>query len=267
MSRGTNRSYILRFLDSLFSEIAAFNPYLIFPKGLQKEPHLLSTDGNCTSDNLAFKFSVNDANEDRGRCSRARQLGYVREELEKLNLLLKNIELTAEPDVLEAGVEQIINSIARIEAAIRPAVDFKKILNDDGIFETFTATEKNSSTFHAGNVSAVEGEEMFLVQLKKTIVSNIAATDLDVDRLSDLMNMSRRNLFRRIKSSAGLTPAELINEIRLRIARELLLAGTLKMYEIAERVGFKSRIVFTRNFTRLYGVSPSEFVKKQPHRH
>jgi transcriptional regulator GlxA family with amidase domain len=74
--------------------------------------------------------------------------------------------------------------------------------------------------------------------------------------------MSRRNLFRRIKSSTGLSPRELINEIRLRTAKDLLLDSDMKMYEIADEVGFKSRIVFTRNFTRFYSMSPTGFLKK-----
>jgi AraC-like DNA-binding protein len=34
------------------------------------------------------------------------------------------------------------------------------------------------------------------------------------------------------------------------------------MYEIADEIGFKSRIVFTRNFTREFGMSPTEYSKK-----
>jgi len=108
---------------------------------------------------------------------------------------------------------------------------------------------------------------VLLRQLKAVILQNLTDAELDVDRLSDLLNMSRRNLFRRIKSTTGLSPGELINEIRLRTAREMLQCSDLKMYEIADRVGFRSRIVFTRNFARLFGVSPTEFLKEHNRKH
>jgi AraC-like DNA-binding protein len=114
----------------------------------------------------------------------------------------------------------------------------------------------------AGNGCQLEYHVLFLKKLQETVVAHLSYPSLDVDQLCDIMNMSRRNLYRKIKLASGLTPLELINDLRLKKAAELLESGDKRMYEIADEIGFKSRIVFTRNFTREFGMSPTEYSKK-----
>jgi AraC-like DNA-binding protein len=114
----------------------------------------------------------------------------------------------------------------------------------------------------AGNGCQLECHVLFLKKLRETVVAHLSYPSLDVDQLCDIMNMSRRNLYRKIKLASGLTPLELINDLRLKKAAELLENGDKRMYEIADEIGFKSRIVFTRNFTREFGMSPTEYSKR-----
>ncbi len=188
----------------------------------------------------------------------AKTLRYVSEEIEHVMRLLETTTLCVEPEVLQAAITQIVRGIGGIQAAITA----RSGLFGDSENNNCDSCEAMADVSDAfWERFASENNENFLRNLKNTIAQNLTDTELDVDRLSNLMNMSRRNLFRRIKSCTGLSPGELINEIRLRAAKELLLDGELKMYEIAEKTGFKSRIVFTRNFTRMYGTSPTQFLK------
>ncbi|RCH55339.1 hybrid sensor histidine kinase/response regulator [Mucilaginibacter hurinus] len=106
-----------------------------------------------------------------------------------------------------------------------------------------------------------KADEIFLDDLKNAILEHIADTNLDVTMLASIMNMSRANLFRKIKAVCDLSPAEMINIIRLKKAAELIQQSNNRLYEIADLVGFNSRTVFTRNFSKQFGMSPSEFVK------
>jgi AraC-like DNA-binding protein len=114
----------------------------------------------------------------------------------------------------------------------------------------------------AGQGCQLESHDLFLKKLREIVAAHLSYPGLDVDQLCDIMNMSRRNLYRKIKLASGLTPLELINDLRLKKAAELLESGDKRMYEIADEIGFKSRIVFTRNFTREFGMSPTEYSKK-----
>jgi transcriptional regulator GlxA family with amidase domain len=179
-------------------------------------------------------------------------LRYIDKEVEKIRRILTCFELDAEPVMFQVAVRRIIDQIAAIRAAITLQSAHVEMAETETIGDNIN---------YKGLQTGAQSDLVFLRNLKRVVSSNITDAGLDVDRLSNLMNMSRRNLFRRIKSAAGVSPAEFINEIRLIIARGLLLYSDLKMYEIAERVGFKSRIVFTRNFSKLYGLSPTEFLK------
>lgn len=44
---------------------------------------------------------------------------------------------------------------------------------------------------------------------------------------------------------------------------ELLSDPTLKIYEIAERMGYKNIIYFNRQFKQITGMTPGEYRKKQ----
>ncbi|RZA00033.1 MAG: AraC family transcriptional regulator, partial [Sphingobacteriaceae bacterium] len=113
-----------------------------------------------------------------------------------------------------------------------------------------------------GMIANSKTDDLFLKKLNEVILSNIANTDLDVEKLADWMNMSRRNMFRKIKSVSGLSPAEMINIMRLKKAAEMLSKKDVRIYEVAMHVGFKSRGHFTRNFTKQFGVSPKEYAEK-----
>ncbi|MCR2807904.1 response regulator [Paenibacillus soyae] len=61
------------------------------------------------------------------------------------------------------------------------------------------------------------------------------------------------------KQQTGLTFVEYLTKHRLAKARELLLATSLKTYEISERVGYQDPQYFSVIFKRHFGMSPKEF--------
>ena len=102
-------------------------------------------------------------------------------------------------------------------------------------------------------------EGQFLRQLTVIIVANMENPLLNVEMLARKMAVSRITLYRKIKALADLTPAELINRSRLRKAAQLLAGGRLRVYEVSGSVGFSSPGNFTRNFTRLFQMTPTEY--------
>jgi two-component system response regulator YesN len=62
-----------------------------------------------------------------------------------------------------------------------------------------------------------------------------------------------------IKTYTGKTFIELLTEIRINKAKELLRTTTLKTYEIAEQVGYQDSHYFSITFKKVTGKSPSEY--------
>jgi AraC-like DNA-binding protein len=81
-------------------------------------------------------------------------------------------------------------------------------------------------------------------------------------RLSDVaasVSLSAEHVARLFKSATGLTIFEYVRRLRIAEAKSLLAATDQNLSEIAYRTGFSSLTVFSRNFRREAGLTPSEF--------
>lgn len=117
----------------------------------------------------------------------------------------------------------------------------------------------SSPLAHIKTMAYSKADESFLEDLNEAIYKNIADTRLNVEQLALIMNISRPTLYRKIKAISDLTPNELINLARLKMAAELLAGQNYKIYEIANMVGYSSQTSFGRNFLKQFGMPPSEY--------
>ena len=121
----------------------------------------------------------------------------------------------------------------------------------------------SSPLVHINSIAHSKADEIFLHKLQAAIHKHIDNPDLDVERIADEMNISRPTLYRKIKLISDLSPNELINVTRLKKAAELLNEGNLKIYEISTLVGYSSQTHFGRNFSKQFGMSPTEYIQQQ----
>ena len=90
-------------------------------------------------------------------------------------------------------------------------------------------------------------------------MANIDNSEFKVEILSKEIGLSRSQLFRKLKALTGQNPQEFIRFIRKKKAAELLLKKTGNISDIAYAVGFDNPSYFSRCFTKVYKVSPSEY--------
>ncbi|MVN91252.1 response regulator transcription factor [Mucilaginibacter aquatilis] len=103
-------------------------------------------------------------------------------------------------------------------------------------------------------------DEAFLKKLDEYIRKNLKDTNMDIDKLSDHMNMSRPTFYRKVKSISSLSPKELIDLTRLKKAAKLIAQNEFTLFEIAKSVGYSSQSLFTRNFQKYFKVTPLEYI-------
>lgn len=118
----------------------------------------------------------------------------------------------------------------------------------------------SSPMAHIKSIAHSKADERFLETLNETISQRLEDTEMDVEKLAAIMNMSRVTLYRKIKAVSDLSPLELINVIKLKRATELLIEGDYKIYEISAIVGYSSQSNFTRNFQKQFKMSPTEYL-------
>lgn len=102
-------------------------------------------------------------------------------------------------------------------------------------------------------------ELAFLHRLEQTILEHLSEEDFRVDpNLCRAMQMSRPQLYRKIKALKDISPSEYLRQLRLKKARQLLQNSNLTIAEIAEKVGFGDPSYFTKVYSAEFGELPSK---------
>lgn len=111
----------------------------------------------------------------------------------------------------------------------------------------------------ASEIEIAPADQQFLQQMIQVIERNISDADFSVVDLARELGVGRSQFFKRVQTVTGRSPLEIIREIRLQHAAQLLEKSNLSVSEIAYRVGFNNPKYFSRYFRELYQVLPSEY--------
>ena len=84
---------------------------------------------------------------------------------------------------------------------------------------------------------------------------------IDIDALAARVYLSHTGLIWKFKRQTGKTPLQYLIDVRMQLAKELLLTGSLSVLEIAERCGYPNAYYFTNAFHGYTGKSPTAFRK------
>jgi signal transduction histidine kinase/ligand-binding sensor domain-containing protein/DNA-binding response OmpR family regulator len=103
-------------------------------------------------------------------------------------------------------------------------------------------------------------DQAFLQKAIDYIVNNLQDSQLSVDSLAAVFNLSRMQVYRKIKALTGKSVVEFIKMVRMKQAIKLMDGHKLTLSEIAFEVGFNSASYFTRCFKEEYGKTPSEYL-------
>lgn len=96
------------------------------------------------------------------------------------------------------------------------------------------------------------------VAFKSTIQHNLYS-NLSLDELAILCHLSTSSFKRKFKTVFNESPKKYISKKKVEKAASLLRTSELRITDIAYDVGFDSLSTFNRNFTNIYGKSPSAY--------
>jgi signal transduction histidine kinase/ligand-binding sensor domain-containing protein/DNA-binding response OmpR family regulator len=101
--------------------------------------------------------------------------------------------------------------------------------------------------------------------LKKCIdivEANIHKRDFTIKNFALEMGMSHRTLYTKIKIISGQTLNAFIRSVRIRRAAMLMLTEDINITQASAEVGFEDPKYFRQQFVKLFGMTPSEYIKK-----
>ena len=98
----------------------------------------------------------------------------------------------------------------------------------------------------------------FITRFKEVVERRLDDSDVSVEDLAADMNLSRVQLYRKVKAISGSSPVELLRTARLNRAYQLLITTDKSVSEIAYDVGFTAPSYFTKCFKETYGMLPGD---------
>jgi DNA-binding response OmpR family regulator len=102
-------------------------------------------------------------------------------------------------------------------------------------------------------------DEHFIEGAISVVEAQITNPDFNVEIFAREMAMSRKHLHRKLTGLIDQSPNNLIRNIRLKRAAELLKQGKLNVTQVTYEVGITSLSYFAKAFKEKYGVSPSDY--------
>ncbi|MXV50561.1 response regulator [Pedobacter sp. HMF7647] len=118
--------------------------------------------------------------------------------------------------------------------------------------------ENSISSHQLAEEDINESDKHFIDKVVALIEENINE-ELDGAFLENAMNLSRMQLYRKIKTLSNMTPTELIRHVRLQKSAMLLKTSDLTVSEIFYRTGFNNKTYFFREFKKVYNCSPNAY--------
>lgn len=102
------------------------------------------------------------------------------------------------------------------------------------------------------------------IKMAQSYIDAHVDTDLSLAKVSSKVQLSTYYLSRLFHTEVGMPFSEYIAERRIREAEKLLKTTTLKVYEIADKVGFPDYRYFSMVFKKHTGITPKDYKKNEP---
>ncbi|MFZ2322372.1 MAG: helix-turn-helix domain-containing protein [Ignavibacteriaceae bacterium] len=165
-------------------------------------------------------------------CNRC--IKVVREEFEKLGLIVKNIQL---------GEVEVVNDASKL--------DIKKI---DKVL-----TENGFELLDNKNSKIIEKVKILIIDLIRTVDAGKNININFSDYLADKTGLNYHYLSTLFSSLEGITVEKYVIHQKIEKVKELLVYGELTLSEIAFRLGYSSVQHLSNQFKKITGLTPSYF--------
>jgi len=243
------RAYIKSYLTGSYNIIEATNGKEGAEKAIEQIPDLIVSD-------LMMPFL--DGNEMTNQLKSDERTSHI-----PIILLTAKASIETKLEGLETGADDFLTKpfdanelLIRIKNLIEQRKKLRSLLSKHIGDTTETRIIKESSGKALSKL-----DEQFLEKAKALIEKHMADPDFSVELLAQKMAMSRVQLHRKLKGITDYSASDLIRDVRINKAAELLKEGDLNVTQISYEVGISSLSNFAKTFKEKYGVTPTEYSK------
>ncbi|MGE5614140.1 MAG: helix-turn-helix domain-containing protein, partial [Bacillota bacterium] len=142
--------------------------------------------------------------------------------------------------------------------------DEDKFTADFSNLESFSQTRQYVAWFLRSIAACVGNRKNREENIAKKVIRIIEARyteELDLDLVSGEMNLSPYYIGKIFKRYTGSTFSKYLNEYKINKAKEMLLSGKIKVYDLGGKIGIQNSSYFCALFKSKFGISPGEYRK------
>jgi signal transduction histidine kinase/ligand-binding sensor domain-containing protein/DNA-binding response OmpR family regulator len=160
---------------------------------------------------------------------------------------LKGVELGADDYITKPFEKEFL--IARVE----------NILRNRNLLQNYFY---NEITLQKNTLKVSAEYKEFLDNCIRIVEEHLDDDQFSIQTLASEIGMSHSTLYKRVKSISGQSVNAFIRFIRLRKAAELFITTDANVNQVSMEVGINDIKYFRSQFNKLFGMNPSEYIKK-----
>ena len=181
---------------------------------------------------------------------------------EHLNYIVRLLSQSAENVLSDALSEFCEISMQNMAPHLKENAEFKRMMHS--LSEANGATAQNICTNVLFMVCREAGKNNLTASsstVKRAVeyIQNNFARDLSLEDVAKYLNLNPSYFSRFFKLHTGFNFRDYLIELRVKKAKELLITGKYKIYEISIMTGYKNSKYFAAQFKTVTGLTPSEF--------
>lgn len=175
----------------------------------------------------------------------------------KINLLTKVQKVSKEPFltfVKDAFIQNYIASLALLfQSNTQISSEMKMIKFEELMLHLL---ENHPAKIFA--FQSLKNNELNDFEISKVVESNIT-TNLNIDEMAFLCNVSLSTFNRRFISIYGISPSKWFLQKKMEMAKELITHHGERPSEVYHKVGYENHSSFSQSFKQYFGISPTHF--------
>ncbi|MDW4040938.1 AraC family transcriptional regulator [Staphylococcus saprophyticus] len=151
-------------------------------------------------------------------------------------------------------IQSIIKKICNLSQTIQ-SNNSHDILIMQHIYQLVYALQDKFPKHFSVQVDIVNEDIQYAVEY----INSNYQKDITIVDVAKSVNISRSHLFKLFKRNLNCSPKEYLTYIRMYHASQLLINTNLLINEISSKIGYKDPLLFSKNFTKHFEISASEY--------
>jgi two-component system response regulator YesN len=153
-----------------------------------------------------------------------------------------------------------MEAVARIEQRVVPSLCQALIVAHASVAETLQGVPEAYEALSA-EVAARGSHRALVILARQYIDAHYGEPGLSLEEVASAAQISPGYLSRLLKLETGFSFVDYLTRVRINRAVQMMSDPAVKVYEVAEAVGYQSQHYFSRAFKRVFGSPPVEYRK------